>query len=117
MATALAPKEQRFVLDGVDWEFYETLLRRIGDRHIFITFDRGRLELMSPSWKHDTRSRQIAMQRKARLEESVNFRCPSRVQAPPGARGPRRGCRCVSQPGQARRRRGGPEADPGPRPL
>jgi hypothetical protein len=42
MTTVLAPKEQRFVLDGVDWGFYETLLRRIGDRHVFITFDRGR---------------------------------------------------------------------------
>jgi Uma2 family endonuclease len=61
MATTLAPKEQRFVLDGVDWEFYEALLRRIGDRHVFITFDQGRLELMSPSWKHGTRSRRIAM--------------------------------------------------------
>jgi Uma2 family endonuclease len=61
MTSALASGEQRFVLDEVDWEFYESLLRRIGDRHVFITFDQGRLELMSPSWKHDTRSRRIAM--------------------------------------------------------
>ena len=61
MAPLLAPSEQRFLLDGVDWMFYESLLERIGDRHVFITFDRGRLELMSPSWKHDTRSRRIAM--------------------------------------------------------
>jgi Uma2 family endonuclease len=61
MASSLVPSEQSFLLHGVDWPFYESLLERLGDRHIFITFDRGRLELMSPSWKHATRSRRIAM--------------------------------------------------------
>lgn len=61
MGSTLALPEQRFAIDGIDWEFYESILRRIGDRHVFVTFDRGRLELMSPSWKHDTRSRRIAM--------------------------------------------------------
>jgi Uma2 family endonuclease len=61
MAPSLVPSEQSFLLDGVDWMFYESLLERIGGRHVFITFDRGRLELMSASWKHATRSRRIAM--------------------------------------------------------
>jgi hypothetical protein len=59
--TVLAPREQSFVLEGVDGESYETLLQSIGDRHVFITYDQGRLELLSPSWKHDPRSRRIAM--------------------------------------------------------
>jgi Uma2 family endonuclease len=61
MTTTAAPTEQRFVLDGVDWELYELLLRRMGDRHIFVTYDRGRLELMSPSWKHDKRARSLGL--------------------------------------------------------
>ena len=44
---------QRFVLDGVDWDFYETILRQVGDRHVFVTYDEGTLELMSPSYQHD----------------------------------------------------------------
>ena len=59
--TTAAPTEQRFLLDGVDWAFYESLLRQVRDRHIFITYDRGRLELMSPSWKHDKRSRLLGL--------------------------------------------------------
>jgi Uma2 family endonuclease len=61
MTTTVARVEQRFLLDGVDWDFYESLLRRVGDRHIFITYDRGRMELMSPSWKHDKRARRLGL--------------------------------------------------------
>jgi Uma2 family endonuclease len=43
--------EQRIVLWGVDWEVYETMLKLVGDRPIRLTYDRGDLELMSPS--HD----------------------------------------------------------------
>lgn len=60
LAAAL-PLEQQFVLDDVDWQFYENLLEQVGDRHIFITYDRGRLELMSPSFKHDKRGRRIGL--------------------------------------------------------
>jgi len=61
MTTTALPSEQQFVLDDVDWQFYESLLDRFGDRHIFITYDRGRLELMSPSFKHDKRGRLIGL--------------------------------------------------------
>ncbi|HEY2584397.1 MAG TPA: Uma2 family endonuclease [Tepidisphaeraceae bacterium] len=47
------PDEQGFVLDNVSWEFYEHLLSEVGDRHIFVTYDRGRLEIMSPSFRHE----------------------------------------------------------------
>jgi Uma2 family endonuclease len=61
MTTELIPDEQQFVLDDVDWAFYESVLERIGDRHIFVTYDQGRLEFMSPSFKHDKRGRFIGL--------------------------------------------------------
>jgi Uma2 family endonuclease len=41
--------DERFVLRGVDWEFYEGLLRILGDHPTRITFDGENLEFMSPS--------------------------------------------------------------------
>lgn len=51
--TARMPTSQCFLLHGVDWDFYEELLRRLDDRHVFVTYDRGDLELMSPSQDHE----------------------------------------------------------------
>ena len=56
MTTLSVPRklvEQQFVFEDVPWGFYQQVLRRVGDQHIFVTYDRGRLEVMSPSWKHD----------------------------------------------------------------
>ena len=52
---------QRFVLDGLDWSDYETLLDVIGDRRVFVTYDRGRVELALPGWTHDNRSCRIGV--------------------------------------------------------
>src|SRR5262249_38707808 len=46
------PEGQRFVLDGVSWKEYELILKAIGERRVFVTFDRGDLEIMSPSIPH-----------------------------------------------------------------
>jgi Uma2 family endonuclease len=43
----------RLVLGGVSWDQYETLLELFGDRRLRITYDRGTLELMSPSPLHE----------------------------------------------------------------
>jgi Uma2 family endonuclease len=59
--TSDSSPEQSFVLDDVDWTFYETLLDRVADRHVFVTYDRGRLELMSPSFRHDKRARCLGL--------------------------------------------------------
>lgn len=45
--------DQRFVIHDVGWQGYETLLTLVSDRPIRITYDRGTLELMSPSQKHE----------------------------------------------------------------
>jgi Uma2 family endonuclease len=53
MTAISLPDISRFVLHDVSWQGYETLLREVGDRRVFITYDRGTLELMSPSPKHE----------------------------------------------------------------
>jgi Uma2 family endonuclease len=41
------------VLTGIRWDTYEALLTDLGDRPIHLTFDRGRLEIMTPSSEHE----------------------------------------------------------------
>src|SRR3954452_16285076 len=41
-----------FVFDGVSWDDYEAMLRIVGNRPIRVTYDRGRMEIMSPLWTH-----------------------------------------------------------------
>jgi Uma2 family endonuclease len=49
------PAEQRFLLQAVGWQAYETVLKALGDRSgVRLTYDRGDLELMSPSYEHET---------------------------------------------------------------
>src|SRR4051812_13300717 len=46
--------EQRVVLRGIGWDGYETILKLVGDRPaVRLTYDRGDLELMSPSVDHE----------------------------------------------------------------
>ena len=35
------PGRQSIVLHGIDWESYEKFLEAVGNRRIFLTFDRG----------------------------------------------------------------------------
>src|SRR5687768_15352427 len=51
MTLALEAPPERFLLD-ITWEAYEAMLEGIQDRHVFLTYDQGRLEIMSPSPKH-----------------------------------------------------------------
>src|SRR4051812_35506469 len=44
--------DRRFVLYDVSWRFYEAFLAEMAERRIFLTYDRGTLEIMSPSEKH-----------------------------------------------------------------
>jgi Uma2 family endonuclease len=46
--------ERRFVLHDVGWDGYEAMLKIVGDRRsVRLTYDRGDLELMSPSLDHE----------------------------------------------------------------
>ncbi|HZK82813.1 MAG TPA: Uma2 family endonuclease [Humisphaera sp.] len=44
---------QHFVLEDATWELYEKLLQDIGDRPIRVTYDDGRMEIMSPLAEHE----------------------------------------------------------------
>ena len=46
-------EQQHIVLEGMSWDFYEQLLKDIGDRPHRVTFDNGSVEIMSPHPKHD----------------------------------------------------------------
>ena len=54
------PGPQHVVLHGVSWQFYEGVLREIGDQHIFLTYDRGELEIMAPTPFHEHYKKLIA---------------------------------------------------------
>ena len=60
-ATPSEPEaRERFVFEEVDWKFYEQVLRAVGDRRVFVTYYRGRLEVMSPSYEHDWYAERLA---------------------------------------------------------
>lgn len=44
---------QRFVLRRVTWEGYESILEALREQRVFVTYNRGALELMSPSPEHE----------------------------------------------------------------
>jgi Uma2 family endonuclease len=46
--------DRRFVIHDVSWRLYETLLEQLGDHAPRMTYDRGDLELMSPSPSHES---------------------------------------------------------------
>lgn len=61
MATVSAALEQRVVLNNVSWETYEKLLEDLADSSApRLTFDRGTLEIMSPTFEHERLNRLLA---------------------------------------------------------
>ena len=54
MATVLSPLEQRTLLRNIDWETYERILESHRNHSVpRFTYDRGRLEIISPSPEHE----------------------------------------------------------------
>lgn len=48
-------RSRRLVLHGIDWKTYSRLLAAFAEyRAVRLTYDRGRLEIMSPRLEHDT---------------------------------------------------------------
>lgn len=45
--------EQRFVLYGIPWETYEAIAAALSEQHVFLTYNKGTLEFMSPSPRHE----------------------------------------------------------------
>jgi Uma2 family endonuclease len=47
------PERQKLILDCVSWDEYTRLLRSFEGRHLRLTYDRGRLEIMTLSYEHE----------------------------------------------------------------
>src|SRR5271170_3943077 len=61
-----------FLLDDVSWDFYERTLEELGDSHVRISYDDGRMELMSPLPKHEWFKKRVGrMIEMATLEWSI----------------------------------------------
>lgn len=52
MASDLIQPKQKFLLTDISWEAYETIQKTLRNRAVRITYDRGNLELLSPSYRH-----------------------------------------------------------------
>ena len=53
MSTLRPNTERRVTLDGVSWAFYQSMLSESRESHVRLTFDQGRLEIMSPLPIHE----------------------------------------------------------------
>ena len=57
--TVKAEPSQSFLLHGISWKVYDALVNELAEEHVFMTYDRGELEFLSPrplllhgiSWK------------------------------------------------------------------
>ena len=55
METIKSPTEHRVILHNTSWETYERLLNERGDRRVpRLAYDRGELEIISPSSEHES---------------------------------------------------------------
>ncbi|MBD2360676.1 Uma2 family endonuclease [Anabaena minutissima FACHB-250] len=52
-ATLLTPPHEIIHLSGISWQTYERLLEELSDRRLRLTYNRGNLEIMSPSPEHE----------------------------------------------------------------
>ena len=60
MVAILVEPPQHIVLDGISWSTYERLLHELEGRHMRVTYDRGRLEIMAVSHRHENRKKMLA---------------------------------------------------------
>jgi Uma2 family endonuclease len=76
MAAVVSLPEQRIVLENITWDVYERLLAAHQDRSVpRFTYDRGRLEIMSPSAEHEELKHLIALYVEVIAEElGINVR-------------------------------------------
>src|SRR5262249_18031294 len=69
MITAQAPAEQRLHLSSIPWETYVLYSDGLGPRHIRATYDRGEMEVMTLSSKHENRKKLLGRLVEALTEE------------------------------------------------
>ena len=52
---------EHVVLYDISWELYEALLAQLNERRMFVTYDDGVMEIMSPSYEHDRGARELGL--------------------------------------------------------
>jgi Uma2 family endonuclease len=64
------PLDEHVLLRGITWDTYEAILSDIeGNRRLYLTYDNGDLEIISPSPKHESAKRLIGRMVEAYTEE------------------------------------------------
>jgi Uma2 family endonuclease len=61
---------QRFVFNDVDWAFYESVGEKLADRRVFITYFKGKLEVVTVSLLHERITALLAMMIRIMAEET-----------------------------------------------
>lgn len=62
MTTVLSPTEQKVIIENVSWQTYERLLADLADQSApRLTYDRGTLEIKSPTSRHEELNRNLAL--------------------------------------------------------
>ena len=54
LADERAEAPEHLVPFDISWEFHEPLLVQLNNRRLFVTYDEGTMEVMSPSYEHDS---------------------------------------------------------------
>lgn len=68
-------EESRLVLDGISWATYSRLRRESSSR-LKMTYDSGTLEIMSPSYRHESAASLLAeMVKRLSLAHGVHYAC------------------------------------------
>ena len=61
---------QRFVFEGTDWAFYRSVRSQLADRRVFVTYHKGRLELVTISMLHERVTGLLSAMVRALAEET-----------------------------------------------
>jgi Uma2 family endonuclease len=60
MVTMQAPPQERVRLSLIPWDKYLAYSDGLGPRHVRVTYDRGEMEIMTLSPKHENRKKRLA---------------------------------------------------------
>ena len=60
MSTVIIPTPQHLILCGIRWATYQQLAADLGEQPVRLAYDRGILEIMTPSFEHERFNRLLA---------------------------------------------------------
>ena len=69
MSTTTALSESNVLLHGITWETFDRLADELENRAVQLTYDRGSLEIMTPSHRHETDKKLVGRMIEAMTEE------------------------------------------------